>query len=448
MSQKNLSTTQFKAREVIASAVASAKQSVAFTGYFEIGDVCDVIALNSSGAQVGAALQSGLVVNGIQKNNAIIFDLSVDTSTTLPAGADGWYVVVREIDDGQSSVDRLYRKRTDLSSPNNAQVSSNIVADSSLDTDILGDAAPGNSLQYVDQLSLFRVGDTVQIVADSGILGSASVVALAENADDVNNLSGIELDANIDTSGETNVKIVSTNVSVLDIAKRLEENIDKIDQPKENEDLDTGNNIDCAFETDLLFLLGTSKVHMGHSRMTKGLAGTRAFLDVGTFPASNDALRYTSMLLGTLGNEIRVELVSAAGFDVTITKNYKGNSNGDVSQSDYLIQINNNSDAATAQEIADALNAHPDARRIVQVQYGGDGTGVPVAFGPTALAGGLNDGTKDYAELEQIYNNEIVNTGYKWVSFHVRPADKRRLNQPPEDDEDLMIDYRRALTNA
>jgi len=65
----------------------------------------------------------------------------------------------------------------------------------------------------------------------------------------------------------------------------------------------------------------------------------------------------------------------------------------------------------------------------------------------TPLAGGLNDATFDYAELEQVYKNNISATGYKWIAFNVRPDQKNRMKVPPQDSEELYMDYRTALVN-
>ena len=202
-----------------------------------------------------------------------------------------------------------------------------------------------------------------------------------------------------------------------------------------------------AFETVNLFLANSSKPFYDGSRPHLGAAGTRATHTQG---ATNSQLDFTSMILGTLGNEVEIEVVNAPGLAVTITKDFKWTPGTLFTDSVYRVSINSNSGAATAKEIADAINADAEARRIMQVVYGGDGSGVVVPFGPTNLLGGLDDGTKDYAEIEQVFENEIVATGRKFISFHIRPNDplNNRMVEPLNQDEEIYIDYRKMLVNA
>ncbi len=83
----------------------------------------------------------------------------------------------------------------------------------------------------------------------------------------------------------------------------------------------------------------------------------------------------------------------------------------------------------------------------MQVQYGGDGSGTVSTFS-TNLSGGLDNGTGDYSELEQVYENFITGTGFKWISLHMRPNERNRYNEPPGDDEELSIDFRKATENV
>lgn len=446
MGQKNAKRSQFKAQEIITSSLAAARQTMVFTGYYEVGDYVNIVAVDASGATL-STLASNVQIAAIQKNVALIFSASVDTSTALPAGAVGWYAQCKDIDDLHKSEDRLYRKRANVDAPGNLQIAVNVVDDSLLGVDINGGVAATNSVQLVDETGLLRVGDAVQVLADSGLLGSATIVALDSRADNINNYSRIEIDALIDTSGETNVTVVATGLTLSQITARLAQNIDSIDLPVENEDLDSGNNIDTVFETDNLFLLRTSKVLIDGTRKVLGTAGNRAFLALGSFPAANTAIRGDAMILGLLGNEIEFRIVAAAGTAITVQKQFAMAGNGSVAGSYYRISINNNSGAATTKELCDLLNAHAEVRRIAQFRYGGDGLGLAAAVAYTNFAGGLDNGTKDYAELEQVFNNEISQTGYKFISFRI--VDQiNRMHLPPETDEDLTIDYRRALTNA
>lgn len=447
MGQPNSKRSQYKAIEKITSTLSAARQEMDFTGYFEVGDIVDIVSRNPSGALV-STLATGLTVSAIQKDVALILSAAIDTSTALPAGADSWYIGCRQIDDSHEAIDRLYRKKGNVDAPGQIQVSVNSVGDSLLDVDIDGAAQIGNSVLLVDQVSLLRVGDTVQVLADSGLLGTATIVALDPMADNVNNYSRIELDQVVDTSGETNVVVVAGALSLTNITSRLAENIDKIDQPVENEDISEGNNIDTVFETDNLFLLRTSKVLIDGVRKRLGTAGTKASLTLGTFPANNDAIRADAMILGLLGNRIEFRIVNAAGTAITVEKQFKVSGSNNFSQSFYRISINNASGTATAKQLCDLLNAHAEVRRIAQFRYGGTGLGLPAAVAYTAFSGGLNNGTGDYAEIEQVFQNQITQTGYKFISFRIDNVDINSMNMPPETDEYIVGDYRRALMNA
>jgi hypothetical protein len=293
----------------------------------------------------------------------------------------------------------------------------------------------------------WRAGDVVDILADEGVVQQGvTILSVNPLADLANNRSTIVVNAVVDTSTFTNPYIQSTDITVQDAVERNQQDIDSIDAPVENEDLGDGNGTDCAFETANLFKIGTSKVFIDGIRKKLGTAGTRASLTQG---AGNSQLIYTSMLLGLLGNEIRVRVVSGAGLTISVTKTFKASASGiNTAQTTYDISINDNGGAATAAQIAAALNASALVKRLVQVQYGGTGAGVVSAFAYTALSGGLNNGTGDYAEIPQILNNLITSTGMKWVSFWIIPADKQRMNEPPQDDEEQTIDYRKILVNA
>lgn len=441
MGQTNLIRTLFEGSEILTSSVNSNIQTLDFTRYFKEGDYVSIIALDAHGCQVGAALATNLTLDAIDHGTSVILSAAVDTSTALPAGAVGWYLVPNEILTGEEAIDRLYRC---YAGPENVkiQLCVNETPPAELDTPIVG-----QSRHLVDDITCFRVGDTVNVISDSGLLGTASIVSLDANADEANNLSEIVLDDNIDTTAETNVQICA-DIEVSKLFTRLKENVDAIDQPIENEYVGDGDCELTAFSSDELFLQGTSHLYLDGRKLRLGTAGTQASLDQGTYPGNNDSLRFTSLVLGTLGNEVEAEVVAGAGLTVTVTKTFAYNSGTGFTSSQYLVQVNDNGGAATAQEIADAINADPDASRIMLAQYGGDGSGVVATFGPTALAGGLDDGTGDYAELAQIYNNEISLTGYKIVSLHIRPEEKNRLDRPPRDTEELVLDYRKALTNA
>lgn len=430
MGQTNLIRTQFDACELITSSANLARQDLAFTGYFEVGDTVDVVAAKIVNGEccIVSTLADNLTILAIETNDSLVFSATVDTTTALPPGATGWYVVPQQIDDGNAAIDRLYRR----SGERIIQICVNEVQASLQNAPLAG-----QTTLYVDDISLLRAGDPIQVIADSGLLANANIVSLAPNADDTNNYSTVVIDVVLDTSAETNVVICSTDLTEIVILDRLRENIDKIDQPVENEFIDLGDCENTVFSTDGLFLAGTSKLLLDGRRLRLGACGTRATHTQGTYPANNDALKYTSMVMGLDGNSVDVSVTAGAGLTVTVSGSYPS----------FTVDCTDDSGAATAQQIADAINADAVAQRIVQVQYGGDGTGVVAPFAAASMAGGLDDGTGDYCEVEQVKNNAIVNTGFKWVSLHIRPNEKNRLNKPPRDSEELVIDYRKALTN-
>lgn len=433
---RNAERLSFRPRQEITSLVNDDIQLLAFTGYFKVGDLVDVVDVDADG-NILSTLADNLSVLNINPDVSVVLSAAVDTSAAVGTPM----LVAQEIDDVQEAIDRLYRRKF-----------SGAIQFTEIEAILgrkLNTPSGGQGTYFVEDVSFYRVGDVVDIVADEGAVATAAnVLAISPNADDTNNKASIVIDQTPDTDTFTNPKFVNTSLTIEQAIRRNQERIDEIDKPVENEYMGVGESTIAAFEAANLFKSGTSKFLIDGNRKRLGTAGTRAFLEVGTFPGDDDALKFTSMLLGLLGNEVRVRVQAGAGFTIAVTKNYQATGGAIHANTDYLIVINDNGGAATSKEIADALNAHAVAKRIIQVQYGGDGSGVVAAFGPTALAGGLNDGTGDYAELEQIYENSIANTGYKWVSLHIRPNETNRLSRPPRDDEEMTIDYRRPSENV
>jgi hypothetical protein len=420
-------------------------QDVDFTGYFEVNDVIDVIDVDAAG-NILSVLAENLSVLAIDPGVSLTLSASVDT--TAAGGTPK--IRCQEIDDGQSAVDRLYRKKVDPSTLS-FQLRQGILAQQ------LNKPTLGQTTFEVADASFFRAGDHLDILADEGIIDADTViVSVTPNADATNNRATVVVNEVIDTSTFTSPFMLNTTISLQSAIERNQERIDEIDRPIENENMDTlngsGDRMMTAYETATLFRAGSTHVIEDGNKKRLGTAGTRASLATG---AGDAALSFESMLLGLLGNEIRVQVVNAAGTAVTVTKSFKEDSKQIITAlTDYLIQVNNASGVATAQEICDAINADSAAKRIVQAMFGGAGSGAVAAFGPTALTGGLNDGTGDYAELEQVrYNNDetlLVNTltGYKWISFHIRPNERNRMYHPPEDDQELDISYRQPMENV
>lgn len=447
MGQTNLKRTQFIPRMEAVVPANDDKQFVDFAGYVEIGDIVDVVDVDANGCIIGT-IQDNAVILAVQKQGAnpfVVLDSVVDTSS-----ATGTPMIrVQNIDDGQEAIDRLYRRK--ISGSLDMEETEPIVDFQ------LNKPSAGQTTFEVDDASLWRAGDIGDVLASSGLVEpDVTVLSVLPNADTTNNRAVIVIDTLVDLSSETNPFILNKSLTVAVGIRRNQERIDEIDRPVENEDMNVLNGVAdgtlTPYESDALFAQGTTKVFLDSRRMKLGIAGTRASE---VFGSGDGELTAVSNILGILGNEVELQVVNAAGLTVTVTKTFKVTSNGtDFSQSQYLVQVNNNSGAATAKEIAEAVNADSDAKRIMQLMWGGDGSGTVAAIAATNLSGGLDDGSGDYAELEQVREvndgSSIENstTGFKWVSFHIRPNERNRLNSPPSDDEEICIDYRIATENV
>ena len=428
MGQKNARRVQTKFRAIC----TSPEDNVDNTKYFEKNDVVDVIDVDANG-NILSVLSDNNVIVSVIPGQALVLDTTVDTS--LATGTP--MIRNQTLDDAQTAFDRLFNRN---GGPGLMSILQNIEAQA------LNSPSAGQTTFDIDDATLFRTGDLVDILADEGdIQLGVTVAAVNVNADSSNNKATIVVTGVIDTSAFTN-PLIKLDITTEQAILRNQERIDGIDQPVENRDLGIGEGTLTAFKTPDLFVEGSSKLFMDGSRRKLGTAGTRASHTEG---AGSSQLIITSMMLGVLGNEVEIEVVNAAGLAVTVTKSFNASSSAILpGTTQYLVQVNSNSGAATAQEIADAINADAVAQRIMQVQYGGDGSGVVTPFGPTNLSGGLDDGTGDYAELEQVFENFITGTGFKWISYHIRPNERNRMDAPPEDDEEACVDYRKAIENV
>ncbi len=423
MAQKNLKRTLFQAKVNVLNLKNDDKQDVDFTGYFEVGDTVDFIDEGPNGFTV---LVDNLTILAIDDNQKfVVFDQVIDTTLATQNAK----FTVQTIDDGHEAVDRLYRRIFRGAVGFNLSQS---ILDRKLNTPIVG-----QTTLFVEDTSFWQIGDTVDILADEGIIATnVTVTDVKVNADDINNRSHIAVAANVDTNLFTNPVIINTTINMESAVKRLQAVIDGIDHPVKNVYLGLGDNFHSVFKLPEAVVPGSTIVTLDGSRSLKGTAGTRATLIQGT---GNSALTFTSMITGINGNKTTVEVVAGTGLVINVGGSFK---NG------MTISITNNGGAATALDIANALNNDLVTQRIIQVQYGGTGLGVITPFGPFNLTGGLDDWTLDYAELEQIYENNITGTGFKWISFNINKNIKNRMKGPPEDDEELMVDYTRAASNV
>ena len=429
MGQNNAIRIQFQPRETILNPQNNDRQDLAFTGYLKVGDTVDIIDVDSLG-NIISVLADNLTVLNIIPNQAVVLSAAVDTTSAT----DTPQIRVQPIDDVQEAIDRLYRRK--LSGPI-AFERVEPVLDQRLDTPVNGQAK-----YLVADVSHIRAGDKIDIIADEGTaIDQATVLAVDPNADDSNNKASITLDTSVDVTGAfTNPLVVVTNITTQSAIERVQERVDQIDKPVENEDLNTlngpGDGSFTCYEMVNLFLEKSSKLLLDGSRMKLGTAGDRGELSHG---ATNALLEFTSMIMGLDGNKTNMVITSGAGVAVAVSGNFN---------SGYTVTVSNNAGAATAKDIADAINAHVEARRIVQAIYGGDGLGLPATLITTPLAGGLENGVGDYAELEQVFENLNTATGFKFISFHIRPNEQNRMNKPPKDDEEMVADYREAHVNA
>jgi hypothetical protein len=434
MGQVRLERTHFEPRVTVLNPKNDDKQDVDFVGYFEIDDIVDVIDVDAAGNIISVLADNVQVLAINQGSNFLVLDTVVDTSAATGTPK----IRVQEIDDGFVAIDRLYRRK--LKGP----ISFLLIQD--IEAQELNAPIVGQTKYDIDDAAFWKAGDVVDLLADEGIIQSdVTIVSVEPNADATNNKATITVAGVYDTSAFTNPFMLNKTITYADAIKRNQERIDGIDTPIENIDLGLGNSLDTAFMSPQLFVESSSKLFIDGKRLKKGIAGTRATHTEG---AGNSQLIIQSMLLGVLGNEVEIVVQSGAGLSVSVTKSYNSNSNIILpGTTAYVVTVNDNGGTATAADIANAINSDSEAMRIMQVQYGGDGTGLVSTFS-TNLSGGLDDGTGDYAELEQIYENLVTGTGFKWVSLHMRPNERNRLSSPPIDDEEVCIDFRKATENV
>ena len=425
MGQQNLKRTQFIPRATITTLANTNVHTLDFIGYFENNDTVDVIEVDANGNIVQVLSENATILAINPGTKQITLDVSVDTS-----GLTGTPMLrAQEIDDGQEAIDRLYRRRV------KGPISFNLLQDIlEVRVDV---PSVGKTTYFVDDVSFWRQGDEVKILDDNGVVAaSATIESVNVNADDTDYKSSIVISSSVGVTIPNNPYIQNLTITQSAAIQRVQERVDQIDRPIPNQYLGDGDGSHLAFETPDLFLQGTTGLFLDSGKKRLGTAGTRASLVQGT---GDSQITLESMILGLEGNKTTIEVVAGAGINVSVSGNSK---NG------YVISVTDNTGAITSKELADAINGDADAKRIVQAIYGGTGTGVVAAFGPSSMAGGLDDGTGDYAELEQVWENKNTGTGLKWVSFHIRKNERNRMNSAPDQDEEITIDYSRALVNA
>lgn len=422
MGQPNAKRLQFNAIQALTSALNDDRQTLTQTAYIKVGDTLEFWDRNASGCL--ETLIGTRVVTGVCPDDAITLDSAIDLTTVTGTAV----IRNRTIDDVQVAIARLYEQGFE---PDDYLINwaAPITASES------GVPSGGQSRHTVSDSSCWEAGDSWAIISDEGLAGTGTVVS----TDDA--VNKVVIDDDIDAFGTlTNPKLINTSIDLKTQLLRLKSAIDQVSPPV-MEELDDGDCNNTAFEADANFTQNSSQVYLDGVRKRRGTSGTRASLTNG---AANAELTLTSMVLGLDGNDIDFEMLDPGGASqplaVTVTGTYDG--------ADRLVSVSLETDGgssiiSTAAEVAAAINADADAKRLIQAIYGGDGSGVQSALIATPLAGGLDDGTGDYAELLTVDNNAL--SGYRFVSFHIRPNEINRMNIPPSESEELDIVYSQGL---
>lgn len=426
MPQPNAKRLQAVFRATLTANKDDDRQEVDKTKFYEIGDVVEFIDVDANGKVLSSL--GNRTINGIIPNIALLLTVTVDT--TGPAGTIK--VENRTLDDVQVALERLFCRK--VTGPFEFVLTQDIVAQQ------LNTPSGGKTTYEVDDVSLWRAGDLVDVIADEGLQASDALIESVNIlADDVNNRATVVITSLVDTSAVTSPFLLNKTITQTKAILRNQERLDEIDTPRKNRDLGVGNGLKTAFVAPELFVSGSSDLFVDGVKKYPGLAGTRASL---TQDTGNAQLILTSLILGAKGDDVDIILQAGAGFTIVVTGTFNGGQ---------TITINDNGGAATAQQLAEALNADPVANKILQAQWGGDGTGVTGTFTAASLGAtvaGVDDGTLDYAEIEQVFKNLIVSTGFKIFALHIRSGEKNRLNSPPDDDEELFAGYSRAADNV
>jgi hypothetical protein len=361
-------------------------------------------------------------ITAIDPNVAISVDSPIDLTTVVGVAV----IRNRTIDDVQETLDRICET---VSQSDDYLINwSNAITGSTTDTPIVG-----QSLQYVNDASEYLAGDTFTVVSDDGVAVSGTIIAIDEI------LNTVTLDTSIDAFGTlTNPVLLNTSVTLKEELRRIKAALDSIDSQIQ-EALADGDCNNTAFLVSQKYLSLSTNLYLDGVRKRRGTAGTRAALTNG---AGNAQILLTSLVLGLSGNDIDFQMIDPGAPSVALSVAVTGTYDAADRKIAVTLQTNGASVIiSTAAQVVAAINAHVDAKRLVVARYGGTGAGVQAALAATPLAGGLNNGTGDYAELEQVLFNAITGTGYRWVSFHIRPLESNRMSSPPRESEELDITY-------
>lgn len=421
MGQPNAKRLEYSSIQALTSATNDDFQTLSDTALVKVGDTLEFWDRNASGCL--ETLIGTRVVTGVCPDTSITLDSAIDLTTVTGTAV----IRNREIWTVQDAIQRLYECGFE---PQDYKINwdASITA-CAVDTPVIG-----QSTHTVGDASCWEAGDSWAIISDEGLAGTGAVVGIDPLTNEVT------IDDSIDCGALTNPKLINTSVDLKTQLLRLKQQIDAVGTPL-CEALADGDCDNTAFYASQGFIQNSSGVYLDGNRKRKGTAGTRASLVNDT---GNAEITFGSLVLGTDGNDIDIEFLDpgspSSALSVSVTGSYDG--------ADRVVSVSLETDGgsaiiSTAQEVAEAINADADAKRLVTALWGGDGTGVQSALVATPLAGGLNDGTGDYTELQQVDNNLL--TKYAILSFHIRPTENNRMHCPPQVSEEIDLCFSEAL---
>lgn len=420
MGQPNAKRLEFTSIQNLTSSANDDLQTLNDTAYIKVGDVLEFWDRNASGCLT--ALIGLRTVTGVCPETSITLDSPIDLTGVTGTAA----VRNKNIWDVQAAIERLYRhghEAGDYLLQWSPDISATLT-----DTPIVG-----QSIHTVADASCFAAGDSWSIISDEGLAGTGTVVSIDAATNQVT------IDSSIDAGALTNPKLINTSVDLKTQLLRIKSLIDELGSPVC--DYYTGNCNDTVYYSSQSMVENSSSVYLDGVKKRKGTAGTRASLVLG---AGNAELTINSLVLGVYGNDIDVVLTDPAAASQPLSVSTTGTFDG----GDRLITVSLATDGgslitSTALQVAEAINADSEAKKLVQVIAGGDGSGVQVAVAQTPLAGGLDDGTWDYAEIQTVENNQLG--GFDIVAMHIRPDENNRLSSPFQESEEIDICYGKAL---
>lgn len=420
MGQPNAKRLEFVSIQNLTSSANDDFQTLTDTALIKVGDVLEFWDRDAAGCLT--TLIGTRTVTGVCPDTSITLDSAIDLTTVSGTAA----VRNRNIWDVQRAIERLYRHGHEAQ--DYLLYWSPAITATLTDTPIVG-----QSIHTVSDASCFAAGDTWSIISDEGLAGTGTVVSIDAATNQVT------IDSNIDAGSLTNPKLINTSVDLKTQLMRLKSLIDQLGAPVC--DYFDGDCNDTVYFSSQSMVENSSHFYLDGVKKRKGTAGTRASLVAG---AGNAELAIESVVLGLLGNDIDIVIVDPAAASQPLTVSVTGTLQG----ADRLITVSLATDGgsaitSTALQVAQAINAHPEAKKLVQVIAGGDGSGIVAALAQTPLAGGLNDGTGDYAEIRTVENNQLG--GFDLVSLHIRPEENNRLSCAPQESEEIDLCYGKAL---